>query len=87
MAVARTSPKCLHCGKPIAEEVHMDQSKIPVFQRLIGDTFIKWKYKYCNCKGAKKARKEFEKNMKKWHDEHPFDLEQAFKDKQSKKKK
>lgn len=65
MAVARPIPKCSYCGKSTAEGIYKDESNVPSFLRIIGDTFIRWKHKECNCKGAKKARKEVKKEMDK----------------------
>lgn len=61
MAVAHPTPKCSFCGKPTAEGRYKDESYIPSFMRIIGDTFLGWTHKDCNCKGAKKARKEAKK--------------------------
>ena len=65
MAVARPTPTCPYCGKPTATGKYKDQSNIPQLMRIIGDTFLGWDYKDCNCKGAKKSRKEHKKAMKK----------------------
>ena len=75
MAVARPIPTCSYCGKSTAKGIYKDESLVPHFMRLIGDTFIRWEHKECNCKGAKKARKELKIAMDKWHKEHPFDLQ------------
>jgi len=75
MAIARPTPTCPYCGKPTAKGIYKDESDMPSFFRLIGDTFIKWEYKKCNCKGAKKARKEAKKARDKWLKEHPFNLQ------------
>ena len=74
MAVARPTPSCSYCGKPTAKGIYKDESDVPAFMRTFGDTFIKWKHKECNCKGAKKAPKEQKQAMDKWHKEHVFDL-------------
>lgn len=80
MAVARPVPKCQYCGKPIAKGIYKDESDVPFFMRIIGDTFIRWDYKECNCKGARKARKEH----KKWVKEHGIDLNKIIEDAKSK---
>lgn len=59
MAVNRTPPTCLFCGKPIAKAI-MKKSmtwKGPVY----GDNFSHWKYFKHNCKGKKKWLKEHPK--------------------------
>lgn len=66
MAVYRKTPECSFCGKPIAKAIYKDQSDLPITMQLIGDTFIRWEYKKCKCKGAKKAIKERRKNAIKW---------------------
>jgi hypothetical protein len=65
MAVAREIPKCFFCGKPIAKGIYKDQSKIPFMFRTIGDSFIRWEFHECNCKGAKAARKKARESAKK----------------------
>lgn len=87
MAVYRPVPTCSYCGKETATGKYKDQSKTPPMLRIIGDTFLGWDYKECNCKEAKKARKELKKDMEKFHKEHPFDLEKAFGIKTKKKNK
>lgn len=62
MAVYRQTPTCNYCGKSIAKAIYRDQSHLPTMLRVIGDTFIRWDYKKCKCKGAKKARKEMKKS-------------------------
>ena len=93
MAVARPIPTCSYCGKSTAEGIYKDESDVPSFLRIIGDTFIMWEHKECNCKGAKKARKEAKKARKeakkamdKWHKEHPFDLQKILDSKGAKRK-
>lgn len=81
MALAHPIPTSSFCGKPTATGRFKDESKIPEFMKTIGDTFLGWTHKDCNCKGAKKARKEAKKSMDKWHKEHPFDLEAILKTK------
>jgi len=61
MAVYRTTPTCKYCGKAIAKSIYRDQSDLPISMQLIGDTFIRWGYTQCKCKGAKKARKKLKK--------------------------
>lgn len=43
MAVIRPPHFCPTCGGQIYER-HLDQSNVPLCQRLIGDTFIGWDY-------------------------------------------
>jgi hypothetical protein len=57
MARYRPTPKCPYCGAEIARAVYKDQSKIPLMQRLIGDTFIRWDYIKHNCKSKKSQTK------------------------------
>ena len=57
MAVYRPTPTCSYCGKAIAKAIYKDQSDLHISMQLIGDTFIRWDYTQCKCKGAKKARK------------------------------
>jgi hypothetical protein len=75
MAIARKVPTCSYCGKPTAKGIYKDESNIPKFMQTIGDTFIRWDYKQCNCKEAVKDRKEHKKIMDKWHKENPLNLE------------
>jgi len=42
MAIARPTPTCPYCGKPTAKGIYKDESDMPSFFRLIGDTFIRW---------------------------------------------
>jgi len=61
MAVYRPTPICNYCGKAIAKAIYRDESDLPISMQLIGDTFIRWDYTQCKCKGAKKSRKELKK--------------------------
>ena len=63
MAVVRHKPTCSFCGKPIAKAIHKDYSGLPYMFRPIGDSFIGWEYKECNCKGAKAARKKIKESV------------------------
>ena len=85
MAVHHTAPTCPFCGKPTAEGIYRDESNIPSFMRIIGDTFIGWTHKDCNCKEAKKARKAHAKQIKAWSKEQPFTLQELI-DKKNKPK-
>jgi hypothetical protein len=80
MAVARAVPTCQYCGKATAKARHKDESNVPLSMRIIGDTFLGWDYKECNCKGARKARKEH----KKWKKEHGIDLNKIIEEAKSK---
>lgn len=50
MTIIRTPPKCIFCGKAIAEPVYM---KDPPFY---GDAFIRWEYKKHTCPISKKSK-------------------------------
>lgn len=65
MAVFRPTPKCQYCGKPIAKGIYKSYKGVPNFMIPYGDSFIRWEYKECKCKGARKARKEMRKQAKK----------------------
>ena len=58
MAVFRKNPKCPYCGEIIAKGIYRDQSNIPSYMRVIGDTFIRWEYLDHTCDGKKKAQGE-----------------------------
>jgi hypothetical protein len=49
MARYRRPPTCPHCGKVIAKAVYLDQTDLPLMQRVIGDTFIRWDYNKHTC--------------------------------------
>lgn len=63
MAVYRETPKCIHCGKPIAKGIYNNYEDLPRSMRPYGDSFIRWEYKECNCKESKKARKKLKKSI------------------------
>lgn len=58
MAVDRPTPTCPYCGKPVAKPIYEKYKGLSSVMRPFGDSFIRWKYKKCKCKGARKARKE-----------------------------
>lgn len=72
MAIARQAPKCPHCGEVIAKAIYRDQSNVPMMMRLIGDTFIGWKYFEHSCPGKevfdKKMKEEFDKSIQEMKD-------------------
>lgn len=49
MAVYREAPKCPHCGEDI-KAIHKDESHLPWYQQIIGDTFIEWDFRGHKCK-------------------------------------
>lgn len=49
MAVYRETPTCWKCGKPNAKAIYEDQSNVPFYQQVIGDTFIRWEDVPCDC--------------------------------------
>jgi methylenetetrahydrofolate dehydrogenase (NADP+) / methenyltetrahydrofolate cyclohydrolase len=57
MAVLRIPEKCFNCGGDL-KEVHLDQSHLPMYQQIIGDTFIKWDYENHKCKTKSDIREE-----------------------------
>jgi hypothetical protein len=62
MAVYRTPPKCIYCGKPIASEIHKEYKGVPSFMIPYGDSFIGWKYrKFHICLGKIKEFMKFNK--------------------------
>ena len=81
MAVARSIPTCSYCGEATATGRYKDESGVPPLMRIIGDTFLGWDDKECNCKQAIEARKNLRKEMDKWHKENPFDLQKAIDEK------
>lgn len=62
MAVYRPPQKCISCGE-VLKPVYRDQSKIPVMQRLIGDTFVG--YAPHKCDPLKVIKLKFTPEMKK----------------------
>lgn len=53
MTIIRTPPKCIFCGKAIAEPVYM---KDPPFY---GDAFIRWEYKKHICLEGMNAKVKY----------------------------
>lgn len=66
MAVFRPTPKCHYCGKSIAKGIYDQYKGVPKFMIPYGDSFIKWEYKECKCKRARKALKKMKKEAKKF---------------------
>ena len=70
MAIARSTPKCEFCNRPIAKGIYSSQKGIPYFLQTIGDTFMGWEYKDCKCKKAKKWRKQLRKEAKQINEDY-----------------
>jgi hypothetical protein len=64
MAIHRETPTCPFCGKPTAKAIYKDQSNVPWFMQMIGDTFIRWEEIKHSCKGMKQFEKECKKAAK-----------------------
>ena len=59
--IHRQTPRCPFCGKEYAKAVYMNQSDVPLKDKIIGDTFIKWDYSNHSC-NEEKEWKEKQKN-------------------------
>lgn len=57
MAIIREAPKCPDCGEYIGE-IHRNQSNVPFYKRVIGDTFIRWDWAGHKCKKDKATEKK-----------------------------
>ena len=56
--IHRETPKCPFCGKEYAKAVYIDQSDIPLHDKIIGDTFIRWEYSKHSCNEEKEWREK-----------------------------
>ena len=77
MALFRTPPTCLICGKPTAEAIYEDQSHIPEISRVVGDSFIGWKPidHVCNSESQKLDIETVIKFVNEMNKKYPYPLE------------
>jgi hypothetical protein len=76
----RETPKCPHCGEPIAVGQYLDQSKTPSSQVIYGDTFQGWKYLSHTCKEKEEHNKKIETIRLKYKEKYPIPLEGILKE-------
>jgi hypothetical protein len=82
MAIARSTPKCHFCGKPTATARHNNMGK-----NFVGDTFLGWIHKDCDCEEAKNERERIKKEQEKYFKQHPeLSMDNIFNKKRNNKK-